>query len=422
MSAADGNVLRSRAASEPRLTRTPPDADTNLVSAVPTTAARNAARPFTVSRVARAAAGAACALRRSPPPTTPGSRSDTRRRPSSTTSSSTAKLSQSIAAGHGLSIRGEPFFFPAPLAPLVQSPAWLLELDDRRLHRGQDPQRGRDVGRGLPRVLACRAASSGRPSRCSPPPRQSRRRRCSTTRYLMSEALAYPVFLARGRRPRERARRALTPDGDRGAGCLPRSRSRHASSSSSSRSSTSPAVALCGRGNYRRHALPCSAAARCSSAPPRHPGSARPYGGATHLRPSLGAACALGARERHALAVRDSAWRSSRARSFGLGFMLGRPRSQIERAVAALTVVSPAALHRPGGADRRPAEAHRPLERYLFYCHPARASSRSSPMWNAARRGGSCTSRCGLIGALALSRFRCRTDGNDGVLLRRASR
>ncbi|TML56735.1 MAG: hypothetical protein E6G18_16110, partial [Actinobacteria bacterium] len=37
-----------------------------------------------------------------------------------------AKLSQSIAAGHGLSIRGEPFFFPALLAPLVQAPAWLI--------------------------------------------------------------------------------------------------------------------------------------------------------------------------------------------------------------------------------------------------------------------------------------------------------
>ena len=37
-----------------------------------------------------------------------------------------AKLSQSIAAGHGLSIRGEHFFFPAPLASLVQAPAWLL--------------------------------------------------------------------------------------------------------------------------------------------------------------------------------------------------------------------------------------------------------------------------------------------------------
>src|SRR6186997_65233 len=36
------------------------------------------------------------------------------------------KLSQSIAAGHGLSIRGEPFFFPAPLGPLVQAPVWLL--------------------------------------------------------------------------------------------------------------------------------------------------------------------------------------------------------------------------------------------------------------------------------------------------------
>src|SRR5438477_9449176 len=37
-----------------------------------------------------------------------------------------AKLSQSIAAGHGLAIRGEHFFFPAPLASLVQAPAWLL--------------------------------------------------------------------------------------------------------------------------------------------------------------------------------------------------------------------------------------------------------------------------------------------------------
>src|SRR3954468_691443 len=37
-----------------------------------------------------------------------------------------AKLSQSLAAGHGLAIRGEHFFFPAPLAPLVQAPAWVL--------------------------------------------------------------------------------------------------------------------------------------------------------------------------------------------------------------------------------------------------------------------------------------------------------
>src|SRR4029453_5530069 len=36
------------------------------------------------------------------------------------------KLSQSLAAGHGVAIRGEHFFFPAPFAPLVQAPAWLL--------------------------------------------------------------------------------------------------------------------------------------------------------------------------------------------------------------------------------------------------------------------------------------------------------
>src|SRR5256714_10486203 len=37
-----------------------------------------------------------------------------------------AKLSQSLAAGHGLAIRGEHFFFPSPLASLVQAPVWLL--------------------------------------------------------------------------------------------------------------------------------------------------------------------------------------------------------------------------------------------------------------------------------------------------------
>ena len=53
------------------------------------------------------------------------------------------------------------------------------------------------------------------------------------------------------------------------------------------------------------------------------------------------------------------------------GYMLVRPRSKIDRAVAALTVGS-----RPSSSARRAlvstAEAHRPLERYLFLLHPAR--------------------------------------------------
>ncbi|HEY7207566.1 MAG TPA: glycosyltransferase family 39 protein [Gaiellaceae bacterium] len=37
-----------------------------------------------------------------------------------------AKFAQSISAGHGLSIWGVHQFFPSPLAPAIQSPAWLL--------------------------------------------------------------------------------------------------------------------------------------------------------------------------------------------------------------------------------------------------------------------------------------------------------
>jgi hypothetical protein len=37
-----------------------------------------------------------------------------------------AKLAQSVAAGDGFALRGEPFFFPAPVAVLIQAVAWLL--------------------------------------------------------------------------------------------------------------------------------------------------------------------------------------------------------------------------------------------------------------------------------------------------------
>src|SRR5947209_17740765 len=37
-----------------------------------------------------------------------------------------AKLSQAVAAGHGLAIRGQHYAFPAPVAPLLQAPVWLF--------------------------------------------------------------------------------------------------------------------------------------------------------------------------------------------------------------------------------------------------------------------------------------------------------
>src|SRR6266550_2469286 len=105
-----------------------------------------------------------------------------------------SKLSQSIAAGHGLSIRGEHFFFPAPLAPLVQSPAWLLSsmpdayvaaklLNAAVMSAAVFPAYwlARRVVRPSS-ALVTAAAAVATPGMLY-------------HGYLMSEALAYPIFL-----------------------------------------------------------------------------------------------------------------------------------------------------------------------------------------------------------------------------------
>src|SRR6059036_1516261 len=105
-----------------------------------------------------------------------------------------AKLSQSIAAGHGLAIRGEHFFFPAPLAPLVQSPAWLLGsmtdayataklLNAAIMSAAVFPAYwlARQIVRPSYALLTA-AAAVATPAMVY-------------HGYLMSEALAYPVFL-----------------------------------------------------------------------------------------------------------------------------------------------------------------------------------------------------------------------------------
>ena len=105
-----------------------------------------------------------------------------------------AKLSQSIAAGHGLSIRGEHFFFPAPLASLVQAPAWLISslpdayavakfLNAAVMSAAVFPAYwlARQVVRPSFALLTA-AAAVATPAMVY-------------HGYLMSEALAYPVFL-----------------------------------------------------------------------------------------------------------------------------------------------------------------------------------------------------------------------------------
>src|SRR5205807_5048109 len=105
-----------------------------------------------------------------------------------------AKLSQSVSAGHGLAIRGEHFFFPAPLAPLVQAPAWLLSsmtdayaaaklLNAAVMSAAVFPAYW--LARRIVRpsfALLTAAAAVATPAMVY-------------HGYLMSEALAYPVFL-----------------------------------------------------------------------------------------------------------------------------------------------------------------------------------------------------------------------------------
>jgi len=105
-----------------------------------------------------------------------------------------SKLAQSVAAGHGFTVRGEPVFFPAPLAVLAQVPAWLFHstptafavakaLNTAIMATAVFP--AYSLARRLVRpsyALLAAAATVAGPAMVYGP-------------YLMSEALAYPVFL-----------------------------------------------------------------------------------------------------------------------------------------------------------------------------------------------------------------------------------
>ena len=105
-----------------------------------------------------------------------------------------SKLAQSVVAGHGFTVRGEPVFFPAPLAVLAQAPAWLIHstpvayavvkaLNTAIMASAAFPAYflARRLVRPSFALLAAAAAVAG-PAMIYAP-------------YLMSEALAYPVFL-----------------------------------------------------------------------------------------------------------------------------------------------------------------------------------------------------------------------------------
>jgi hypothetical protein len=266
-----------------------------------------------------------------------------------------AKLSQSIAAGHGLAIRGEHFFFPAPLAPLVQSPAWLLGsmtdayavaklLNAAIMSAAVFPAYwlARQVVRPSYALLTA-AAAVATPAMVY-------------HGYLMSEALAYPVFLC--------AVAVLVRGVEKPTIAVPVV----CAFAIATRVqflvlplAYLAAVAVCERGGYRRHLLPAGLTALLVAALVGIPGALGQYGEATHIGHAPGAVAHWALTTGYllpfslGLAIVPGA-------IFGLALMWRKPVGVITITCTAL-FLGQAALIAAG-------EAHRPLERYVFYVTP----------------------------------------------------
>lgn len=105
-----------------------------------------------------------------------------------------SKLAQSVAAGDWLSLRGESFFFPGVLPVLLQSPAWLIDDAETaylviKVANALVMASGAFAAYWLARAFVepRRAALAGVLAAAAPA--------LVYHGYLMSEALAYPVFL-----------------------------------------------------------------------------------------------------------------------------------------------------------------------------------------------------------------------------------
>jgi hypothetical protein len=266
-----------------------------------------------------------------------------------------AKLSQSIAAGHGLAIRGEHFFFPAPLAPLVQAPAWLLGsmtdaytaaklLNAVVMSSAVFPAYW--IARRLVRpsyALFTAAAAVATPA-------------LVYHSYLMSEALAYPVFLC--------AVAVILRGVERPSVAVPVMCA--VAIATRVQFIVLPlayfaAVAVCERTRYRRHLLPAGLTALLVGALAVIPGALGQYGEATHLGYTPGSVAHWALTTGYllpfavGLAIVPGA-------IFGLLLTWRKPLGVVTIVCTAL-FLGQAALISAG-------EAHRPLERYTFYVVP----------------------------------------------------
>ncbi len=396
-----------------RLTAAAGNADNGWMSAVPTTAARVEAESLALPRalVSRLAlplvfvAAATYHFLQSRGHATPTVFND---------ELLYAKLSQAIAAGHGLEIRGEHFYFPAPLAPLVQAPAWLLGsmtdayaaaklLNAVVMSSAVFPAYwiARRVVRHSYALLTAVAAVA------SPA--------LVYHAYLMSEALAYPVFLvavavlARAVARPSRWTALVVP-----LTCATAVATRV-------QFLVLPlaylvAVAVCARGSYRRHVLPAGVTALFVAVVVGVPGALGQYGEATHLGYAPGDDRALDADERLPAPVlardRDRPGRALRAR------LHARPAAQrVRTSTRHVRRHDDGAVRGPGGSHRRRRGV--PPARALRLLRHAAPLPRLLRVRGTRRTAEARVRRDGMrLGDRPLTRVTSGPDRNGRVLLR----
>jgi hypothetical protein len=285
-----------------------------------------------------------------------------------------AKLAQAVAVGDWFTLRGEPFFFPAPVAVLLQAPAWLL-ADAQSAYETAKVLNAAVMATAvfpvywLARQVTSRTASLIAATAAVAAPG------LLYHSYLMTDAAGYPAFLlAAGVMVRALARPARRWEAAVVGASLLAVLTR-------TQFLVLPlaylaAVGLVGRvtgegvvASFRRHRLSCGTLAVLGAAVAITGGAVLgQYGGARGLDYPPADVARWAALDAGILPF-STGWLVAPGALLGLALLLGRPRTRAEAGFASLVVlVAPllvleAALIATG-------DAHRVMERYLVCLVP----------------------------------------------------
>jgi len=288
-----------------------------------------------------------------------------------------SKLAQSLVSGHGFTVRGEPVFFPAPLAVLVQAPAWLIHsiptaygvvkaLNVAAMASAVFPAYclARRLARPSYALLAAAVTVAGPVMLYAP--------------YLMSEALAYPVFLlalATMVRAIERPSRRMEAAVVAVSLAAVLTRLQFVVVPVAYLVAVPLAGRLCGervRAVVRRHALSLGALLALCALPLVSGGSVLgTYRGATLLHFDLGTVLGWSGFTAALLAF-AAGWLILPGALLGLGVLAARPRGRGDAGFAALTIVCALLVLAEIGLIAA-GDANRALERYAIYLVPLAA-------------------------------------------------